>query len=160
MLSKRGYIERPGEITLGNNVFINRNFYISARDLYFGDNIMIGPNLVIECDNHVFNMVGETIFKLKDIRNTKGIKIENDVWIGANVTILPGAIIREGSVIGAGSVVTKEQPPYSVSFGNPCRPFKPRFTREKLKEHLIQMNSNYTYEEVIKYISKYYDFTD
>ena len=50
-----------------------------------------------------------------------GIIIEDDVWIGANVVVLDGAILRRGSVVGAGSVVREELPPYSINVGSPTR---------------------------------------
>lgn len=136
ILSKGGTFVRPEEITFGDNVFISSNFYISARNLVFKDDIMIGPNLVIECDNHVYNEVGKTMFEVKEKRNISNVTIEDDVWIGANVTILSGVTIGEGSIIGAGSVVTKPQPKYSICVGNPCRPIKSRFTDQELKSHL------------------------
>ena len=136
MLSKGGIFVRPEEISFGDNVFISSNFYISARNLVFKNNIMIGPNLVIECDNHVYDEVGKTMFSNRDKRIIKGVIIEDDVWIGANVTILSGVTIGEGSVIGAGSVVTKSQPRYSICVGVPCKPVKRRFNDEELGDHL------------------------
>jgi maltose O-acetyltransferase len=47
--------------------------------------------------------------------------IEDDVWVGANVTVLPGRVIGTGSIVGAGSVVTRDVPPWSVVGGNPAR---------------------------------------
>jgi acetyltransferase-like isoleucine patch superfamily enzyme len=136
ILSKGGTFVRPEEVSFGNNVFISSNFYISARNLVFKNNIMIGPNLVIECDNHIYNEVGKVMFDIREKRNISSVLIENDVWIGANVTILSGVTIGEGTIIGAGSVVTKSQPKYSICVGNPCKPIKKRFTEEELKIHL------------------------
>ncbi len=137
ILSKGGTFVRPNEISFGDNVFISSNFHISARNLEFHNNIMIGPNLVIECDNHVYNKIGVTMFENRNERIVSGVVIQNDVWIGANVTILPGVVIGEGSIVGAGSVVTKTLPPYSICVGNPCKPIKNRFTESELEEHLM-----------------------
>lgn len=136
LLSKGGTFIRPEEISFGNNVFIASNFHISARNLVFGSDIMIGPNLVIECDNHIYDKIGLTMFQTRSERKISGVTINNDVWIGANVTILPGVNIGEGSIIGAGSVVTKAIPPYSICVGNPCRKIKDRFTEKELIQHL------------------------
>lgn len=136
MFSRGGVFIRPEEISFGDNVFISSNFYISARNLEFKNNIMIGPNLVIECDNHVYNRVGLTMFENRHERIISGVSIDNDVWIGANVTILPGVVIGEGSIIGAGSVVTKSLPKYSICVGIPCKPIKARFTETELTGHL------------------------
>ena len=139
LFSKGGVFIRPEEISFGSNVFIAHNFHVSARNLVFKNNIMIGPNLVIECDNHIYNEIGKTMFENRDIRNISGITIEDDVWIGANVIILSGVTIGEGSIIGAGSVVTKSQPKYSICVGNPCKPIKDRFSSEELKRHLKKL---------------------
>jgi len=155
ILSSGGYIIRPEEITFGNNVFIARRFYISARDLKFGNNIMIGPNVVIECDNHSYSIPGKTLFEVSNKRKIDPITIENDIWIGANVTILPGTVIREGTVIGAGSVVTKSMPPYTICIGIPCHPIKTRFSYANLKIHLQSISSNYSFEEIINFWQDY-----
>lgn len=96
---------------------------------------MIGPNLVIECDNHIYDKIGETMFQNRHLRSIKGVTINDDVWIGANVTILPGVTIGEGAIIGAGSVVTKNIPEYSICVGNPCKKIKDRFNQKELIEH-------------------------
>jgi acetyltransferase-like isoleucine patch superfamily enzyme len=146
---KGGVFLRPDEIEFGDNVFIGRNFHISARNLTFGSNIMIGPNLVIECDNHTFNKVGDIMFEVRKERQIGKTIIENDVWIGANVIILPDVKISEGSVIGAGSVVTKSIAPYTVAVGNPAKPIKRRFDTESLKRHLENVDSIYSSSDII-----------
>lgn len=139
VFSKGGVFIRPEEISFGDNVFISANFHISARNLKIGSNIMIGPNLVIECDNHVYNKIGITMFEYSHDRLMSSVTINNDVWIGANVIVLPGVTIGEGSIIGAGSVVTKNQPSYSICVGNPCKKIKDRFTENQLDEHLLNL---------------------
>ena len=63
------------------------------------------------------------------------VVIEDDVWCGANVTILKGVTIGHGSVVAAGAVVTKSFPPYSIIGGIPAKLLKMRFTEEEIKEH-------------------------
>jgi acetyltransferase-like isoleucine patch superfamily enzyme len=150
-LSFDGIFIRPEEISFGDNIFINKNFHISARNLNFGSNIMIGPNLVIECDNHKFNISGKKMWDIRESREIGAVSIEDDVWIGANVTILPNVIIREGTVIGAGSVVTKTLPPYSVCVGVPCRVIKRRFNEQQLNHHLNEVLSKYHFKDVLNY---------
>lgn len=149
VLSKGGHFVRPEEITFGSNVFINRGFHISARNLVFGSNIMIGPNVVIESDDHKFSEIGKTMFETRNERNVASIKIEDDVWIGANVTILKNVIIGEGAIVGAGSVVTKNVPPYCIAVGCPCRAIKPRFSIADLKEHLKIIRSDKDLNQVL-----------
>jgi putative colanic acid biosynthesis acetyltransferase WcaF len=61
---------------------------------------------------------------------TKPITVGADAWIGARAIVLPGCDIGEGSIVGAGSVVTRATPPWSVSAGNPCRVVRDKYTRE------------------------------
>lgn len=69
----------------------------------------------------------------------RSISIEDDVWIGARAIILPGVTIAKGSIVGAGSVVTKSFPPYSVIAGNPARIVKSRLPNE------LYNSSNHVY---------------
>jgi acetyltransferase-like isoleucine patch superfamily enzyme len=135
-MSGGGVIVRPEEVQLGSNIFISRNFVISARDLRIGSDVMVGPNLVIECDDHRYDAIGVSMYENRANRAVGGAIVEDDVWIGANVTVLKGARISEGCVVGAGSVVIGRLPPYTVCVGVPCRPVKSRFDTRSLKEHL------------------------
>lgn len=150
LLSKNGTIVRPQEISLGSDIFISERFHISARNLSIGSNVMIGPNLVIECDNHLFDQPGVTMFSTRAEREGGSVIIEDDVWIGANVTILPGSVISEGSIIGAASLVNKALPPYCICFGIPCKPYKPRFSSDELRNHLSLIKSKYDYNTIWK----------
>jgi acetyltransferase-like isoleucine patch superfamily enzyme len=150
MLSTGGKFIRPNEISFGSNIFINSSFHISARNLSFGSNIMIGPGLVIECDNHEYHHIGKFMFEKRNYRNIGSVIIENDVWIGANVIILPSVVIGEGCIIGAGSIVTKSVPPYTICVGNPCKPIKSRFSIEELSLHLDMVKSSKNIETIIE----------
>ena len=76
--------------------------------------------------------------------------IEKNAWVGANVTILKGVKIGEGAVVGAGSLIVKEVPPYSVCVGNPAKPIKLRFNQSELTEHLKAVGSNYNGAQVVE----------
>lgn len=155
-LGPGGRFIRPQEISLGDNIYIAPNFHISARNLKIGSNILIGPNLLLECDDHTFRNVGKTIWETyQEERNIGFVTIEDDVWIGGNVTILKNVVIGEGCIVGAGSVVTKSLPPYSVSFGVPCRPVKSRFNTGELAAHLSQVNSRYRLDDITELWKKY-----
>lgn len=110
-------------IVIGDYVSINRNTLVIGK-VKIGNSVSIAPNCVIVGSNHIFDDPNKTI-KEQGI-STKGIIIEDDVWIGANVTVLDGVTIGSGSIIGGGSVVTKNIPPYSVSVGNPAKVIKYR----------------------------------
>ena len=144
-----GKIAHPEGISIGSNVFIAANFVISGKSLEIGNNVLIGPRLTIECDDHKFNKVGAPMWSYRNERDVYHIKICNDVWMGANVTILKGVIVGEGTIVGACSLLSKSVPPYTISIGIPCKPIKTRFTVEELKQHLILIKSNCTFEEVI-----------
>ncbi len=121
-------------IKVGKNVFINKNAYFSG-DITIGDDVLIGPNVFITSGDHQYTKVGQRVQKQGRIK-IESVTIENDVWVGANVSILRGVKILEGTVIGTASVVTKDMPPYCVCVGNPCKPVKLRYTDDQLIEHL------------------------
>jgi len=98
------YISGVENIEIGNNVHIGNNAHISGvGELYIGDNTHISRNLLILTDNH--NYKGEYLPYDNNII-AKRVIIEKNVWIGMNVVILPGSHIEEGSIIGAGSIVS------------------------------------------------------
>lgn len=103
---------------LGNNVYINFNLtVVDDVEIIVGDYVMFGPNVTIATANHPI----DPALRQKGYQYAKKIAIGNNVWIGANAVILPGVTIGENSIIGAGSIVTKDIPPNVVAVGNPCR---------------------------------------
>ncbi|BCB96071.1 hypothetical protein JZK55_09930 [Dissulfurispira thermophila] len=101
---------------IGDFFAINHNSSITFNgDLDIGNYVMIGPGVTITTSGHSFNNKEIMRFQ-KD--TYKKIVIEDDVWIGANAVILPGVTIAKGTVVGAGSVVTKNTEPYSIVVGN------------------------------------------
>ncbi|MDR0918724.1 MAG: GNAT family N-acetyltransferase [Oscillospiraceae bacterium] len=108
-------------ISIGNNVFINFNLVaLDCNKITIGDDVMIAPNVGIYTATHT---VSPEIRK-QALEYAEPITICNGVWIGGGVSILPGVTIGENSVIGAGSVVTKDIPPNVVACGNPCKVVK------------------------------------
>ena len=73
--------------------------------------------------------------------NAAAVVIEDDIWTGANVTILKGVTIVRGSVVAAGAVVTKSCPPYSIIGGVPAKVLKMRFTQPEIIEHEKRLNN-------------------
>lgn len=105
-------------IFLGDNVFINYNCVIlDMAHVHIGNNVMIAPNVTLSTASHLLSRQSR--------RNKEGfaepIVIEDDVWIGCNVSILPGVTIGAGSVIAAGAVVTKSVPANCLVAGVPAR---------------------------------------
>jgi len=111
-------------ISLGNNSGIGIKSHISSN-VTIGNNVMMGPEVIIYTCNHEF---GRTDIPMIQQGNQaiKPVIIEDDVWIGARVIILPGVKIGMGSIIGAGSVVTKNIEPYSIVGGVPAKLIKKR----------------------------------
>lgn len=110
-------------ISIGNNSGIGINAKIRGP-LVIGNNVMMGPDVIILTSNHRIDSVSVPM-------NAQGSVIDeviigNDVWIGARVIILPGCKIGNGVVIGAGAVVTKDIPDYSVVGGVPAKVIKKR----------------------------------
>lgn len=102
-------------IFLGKHCFINKNsMFVDLGGVYFGDHVLVGPNVTFASLNHTLDP--EHRWEI----NSDAIHIDNNVWIGANVTILPGVTIGENAVIGAGSVVTKNVEANTVSVGAPA----------------------------------------
>lgn len=103
---------------LGKNVYINFNLTIvDDTYIYIDDNVMIGPNVVIVTGTHPV----DPELRRQGLQYNKPVHIKDNVWIGSSVQIMPGVTIGENSIIGAGSIVTKDIPANVVAVGNPCR---------------------------------------
>ena len=118
------FIEPPFRCDYGYNIEIGENFYsnynliiLDCAAVKIGDNVLIGPNVSIYTAGHPLHY---------EIRNQEyeyafPVIIGDNVWIGGNVVINPGVSIGENSVIGSGSVVTKDIPKNVIAIGNPCK---------------------------------------
>jgi acetyltransferase-like isoleucine patch superfamily enzyme len=107
-------------LKIGNNSNIGPYSYIGCSGyIEIGDNVMISPRVSIYAENHVFDRT-DILMKEQGV-HVQFVKIENDCWIAANSIILAGVTIGKGSVIAAGSVVTKDVPPFSIAAGVPAK---------------------------------------
>ena len=104
---------------IGNNSGIGIDAKIHGR-VEIGDNVMMGPNVVIYTTNHTFDRLDIPMCQ-QGFSKQKPVIIGNDVWIGGQVIILPGTHIGDGAIIGAGAVVSKDVPNYAVVAGNPAK---------------------------------------
>lgn len=103
-------------ITIGEYSYINMNCsFIDDGKINIGKSVMFGANVVIATVGHPIKP------DMRKYMYTDPVNIGDNCWIGANVTICPGVTIGENSVIGAGSVVTKDIPANTVAAGNPCK---------------------------------------
>jgi acetyltransferase-like isoleucine patch superfamily enzyme len=109
-----------GTIKIGHSCFVNSFTTMYGHgDLTIGNGVLIGPQVTIIPANYGFKE-RDVPFRLQT-PSMKGITIEDNVWIGAGVTVLDGCFIGEGSIIGAGAVVTKDVEPYSIVAGVPAK---------------------------------------
>ena len=103
-------------ISIGDGCYINFNCnFVDDGQITIGERVMFGPAVTIATVGHPINP------KMREYMYTDPVTIGNDCWIGGNVTICPGVTIGDNTVIGAGSVVTKDIPANCVAAGNPCR---------------------------------------
>lgn len=124
----------PGRnLIIGNDVDLAKDVIITtAGGVTIGDRTLIGYRTQILSANHEIPPIGEPI----PISGTKyaPICIGNDVWLGANVIVLPGVTIGEGAIIAAGAVVTRDIPANSIAAGVPCKVVKYREARFSSQE--------------------------
>ena len=112
------------DICIGDDSALGIRSYVEEGTI-IGNYVMMGPECMIFTRNHRFERTDLPMCKQGETE-VKPVIIEDDVWLGARVTILPGARIGHGCVIGAGTVVSGEIPPMSVAVGNPARVVKKR----------------------------------
>lgn len=133
-------------LSVGDDTSIPKGsvFYCTEAPLTIGKKVIFGPHPTIITGDHRIDVIGKYIMDSNDKlpENDSPVVIEDDVWTGANVTILKGVTIGRGSVIAAGAVVTKSCPPYSIIGGVPAKVLKMRFTPDEIEEHekIIQTN--------------------
>ena len=162
-------------IHIGEDVHLGAYITIFATraKVYIGDHSFTGPHVTIMTGDHPTNIIGKFMKQTtkNDLERSgidiscydKDVHIEEDVWIGANVTLLSGVHIGRGAIVAAGAVVTKSMPPYCICGGVSAKPIKFKWTIEQILEHeskLYPEQQRFTREELEeifsqhKYISK------
>lgn len=143
------YIEPPlhanwagKHVHFGDNVYANFGLtLVDDTHIYVGDGTMFGPNVVIATAGHpILPSLRE-----KQYQFNIPVHIGKNCWLGAGVLVMPGVTIGDNSVIGAGSVVTKDIPPDVIAVGNPCRVL--REISERDKEYYYK-NRKINYEDL------------
>ena len=149
-----------GDYTYYDDVNGPENFqdHVTHHYDFIGDKLIIGKfcaigkgiEFIMNGANHRMNSVTTYPFNImghgwenfapsmEDLPIKGDTVVGNDVWIGQNVTVLPGVHIGDGAIIAANSIVSRDIPPYCVAGGNPCRVIRPRFDRE-LTEYLLEL---------------------
>ena len=149
--------------TIGKLTYITNNASIGHTSI--GAFCSIGDNFFCVGTNHPLNRMsthptfystrnqsGKSFTNMSSFDEFKPITIGNDVWIGAHVLILGGVKVGDGAIIGAGSVVTKDVPPYAIYAGNPSKLIRYRFSTEKIKELLALKWWNWSDDKIIQNI--------
>lgn len=119
-------------IEIGENFYANHNcVMLDCSKIKFGDNVFVAPNCGFYTAGHPLD---------KETRNSwleyaYPITVGNNVWFGANVAVLPNVNIGDDTVIGAGSVITKDIPSGVIAYGNPCRVIR-KITQEDRKKYM------------------------
>jgi len=127
LLGKTGencVVEQPLFCTYGYNTTVGDNFFLNVNcklmdsgKITIGSNVFIAPNVCIITEEHAMDVKQ----RLAGLEYTHPVTIGDNVWICAGAIVLPGVNIGANSIIGAGSVVTKDIPPNSLAVGNPCK---------------------------------------
>jgi maltose O-acetyltransferase len=134
--AERCFITPPFFCDYGANIHVGANFYanfnctiLDVCEVHIGDNVLLAPGVQIYTAAHPIAVAP----RIKGVEFGKPVRIGHNVWIGGSTVICPGITIGDNSVIGAGSVVTKDVPANVVAVGNPCKVLRP-MTAEELME--------------------------
>ena len=119
-------------LRVGDNSGLGMNCVLPEGTI-IGNNVMMGPNCYVHQRNHRFDRT-DIPMCMQGYSEKKPLIIEDDVWIGMNVTIMVGRRIAKGTIVAANSVVTKDFPPYSIIGGNPARLIRSRIQDNNIKE--------------------------
>ena len=126
-VGERVWIAKTFNCDCGKNIFIGNDFtgnhnltILDIREVYIGSHVMIGPNTLITSVGHPLSPNGRRQYHAF----AQPVRIGNDVWIGGNVTILPGVTIGNNVVVAAGAVVTEDVPDNTLVGGVPARKIK------------------------------------
>lgn len=122
-VGENAYVELPFRCDYGENIEIGDHFYanynltiLDCAKVTIGSRVLIAPNVLLSTAAHPL----DAATRATGLEYAQPIKIGDDVWLGANVVVLPNVTIGARSVIGAGSVVTRDIPEDCVAVGNPC----------------------------------------
>ena len=139
-------LQAPVYFDYGCNTYFGRfsgaNFNFTCLDVclvHIGDNVFIGPNVTLATPMHPLLPEERNVRQRPDgsyynLEYAKPIRIGDDCWLASNVVVCGGVTIGVGSVIGAGSVVTRDIPPHSLAVGNPCRVIRTLTDADRMKQ--------------------------
>lgn len=154
-----------GSIKIGYSTTLGYNNFLHG-DITIGKYCQIGADVAIHAKNHPTNYlstyINKTLFngELKKLRQENKVTIGNDVWIGHNVIVVGNVTIGNGAILAAGSVVTKDVPPYTIVAGVPAKSIRKRFSDAVITEIEALQWWNLSEEELKKIKPLFFkDFT-
>ena len=119
LIQNRVIFVNTDQLTVGKFFGCNSGTYINALGgIKIGDHVLIGNNVTISSGKHEIDSLELPI--IAEPTTPRGITIEDDVWIGAGAVVMPGVVLRRGSVVGANAVVTRDTQEFSVNVGVPA----------------------------------------
>lgn len=128
-------ITPPVYFDYGKHTFVGNNFYanfdcifLDVNTITIGDNVMFGPRVGLYTAGHPI----DKDIRIEGLEYGLPITIGNNVWIGGNVVVMPGVHIGDNTIIGSGSVVTKDIPSDVIAAGNPCKVIRKITTEDKI----------------------------
>jgi acetyltransferase-like isoleucine patch superfamily enzyme len=124
----------PRTTRIGTHSFIGTNCHLAVPDLIIGNYVLLAGYVAIVGGDHRMDVPGTPMIDAGQA-SPKPVRIEDDVWIGHGAIILHGVTIGEGAVVAAGSIVTKDVPPYAIVGGSPAHVLRERFTAEHKAIH-------------------------
>ena len=159
------HISGVDNMTVGPSVNIGKNATImtTRAELIIKGHFVAGPGLTVITGDHM-PMIGRFIDEVSDMdkdsldldkKFDRSVTINEDVWCGANVTLLKGVTIGRGSIIAAGAIVTRSIPPYSIAAGVPAKVVKTRWTKQQILSHeesLYKSDERYSPEEIERFM--------
>lgn len=163
--SKFGYfgndasISRPCDLKKPSNIYLSDFARIGPRSnimtsgkgkFYLGRGCLCSENLTVVTSNHR-QLIGKYLSSDNEDAIYGDVIVEEDVWIGVNVTLLAGVRIGRGAIIGACAVVTKDIPPYSIAVGSPAKVIKFKWTIDEIiahEEKLYNADQRYSRKEL------------
>lgn len=128
------------DFVLGRYAFINKGCFIGPK-VTCGNYVMFGPYAIIAGGDHQFDTIGQPMY-FSGRQQIHSTNIGNDVWIGAHSCIKAGVTIGDGAIIGMGSVVVKDIPPFAIVAGNPAKIIRMRFDESQGAQHLKNISDN------------------
>jgi len=123
-IERKAFFGSGVELQIGDNSGLGINCFIPSNTI-IGKNVMMGPNCYIFSSNHSFDRIDVPMI-FQGTTNRKKTIIEDDVWIGRNVTMTPGRFVKKGTIVGACCLLSRNFPQYSVVGGNPSILIKSR----------------------------------